>query len=153
MARDVIDRDLGYDDLVATFDEIDGTEPSVFVGIRGGPVTEDGTSLVLVAATNEFGSEDGHVPERSFLRSTVKEQQRKYAGQLAADLGKLVDGKMDMEQVLGRLGEVAKRDVQRKIVALKEPENADRTVAAKGSSNPLVDTGRMRQSIDYLVVT
>lgn len=156
MAKGVTDTDLGYDDLVATMDELASSEPAVFVGIRGGPVTEDGSSLVLVAASNEFGAfdDDGTqiVPERSFLRSTVREQQEKYAGLLAKDLGKLVDGKMDIEQVLARLGTVATRDVKRKIVSLKDPINADSTIDAKGSDNPLIDTGRLRQSIDYLVV-
>ena len=49
------------------------------------------------------------------------------------------------------LGEKVVADVQRKIVALKDPPNAPSTIAKKGSANPLIDTGRLRQSIDFEV--
>ena len=44
----------------------------VLVGIRQGREAEDGQSLALIAAVNEFGH--GHIPERSFLRSTVEQK-------------------------------------------------------------------------------
>ena len=56
-------------------------------------------------------------------------------------------------KLAGQLGTVMKGRIQRTITALKEPENAPSTIAAKGSSNPLIGkTGFMRDSTTYLIV-
>lgn len=124
------------------------SHPEVFVGIRA----EAGAELVTIAAVNEFGSADGHVPERSFLRSTVDENHKKYGDLLQTAVERGIDkGTTALRRELGRVGAVAAGDVQRKIRDLKDPPNAPSTIAAKGSDNPLVDTGRLRQSIDWKV--
>lgn len=142
----VQDQDLGLAQLIRTL--TGGVQPSVQVGVRGDP----GSDLVTYAAANEFGTEDGHVPERSYLRSTIDENQTIYAGQLEAAVGDLIDGKSMLPR-LRRLGMIAKRDVQLKIRELKTPPNAPSTIRKKGSSNPLIDTGRLRNSIDFEVVS
>lgn len=144
--KNVIDRDRGYNAIMRAL----GLMPdsvTAYVGLRGA----DDSELVEHAAANEFGTQDGSIPERSFLRSTVAEHQAKYQKQLDKAVGDAVDGKAPLAKGLGLLGERAKRDVQRKIRDLKEPPNAALTIALKGSSNPLIDTGRMRQSIDYVI--
>ena len=146
----VVDKDLGYRDMFA---ELTAGDVSVFVGVRGGATYPDGTSIVVVATVNEFGSADGRIPERSFLRSTMREQRGKYGRQLQADFGRLVDGKLTKRQVFARLGLVAVADVQRKIVALRQPPNAASTIARKRSSNPLIDESELLQSIDFVVQT
>lgn len=141
----VVDKDTGYGDLLRAFGDLG--EPAVYVGVRG----ESDSDLLIYAGANEFGTEDGHVPERSYLRSTADEKQEEYAEHISKGLGRVIDGTSSIGTELGRVGQRAVRDVQRKIVALKDPPNAPSTIAKKGSSNPLVDEGRLRQSIDYLV--
>jgi len=49
------------------------------------------------------------------------------------------------------LGDATKGRIQEFAIDLRDPPNAQSTVDAKGSSNPLVDTGQMIGSIDYKV--
>ncbi len=57
------------------------------------------------------------------------------------------DQKKSVEKALGQLGAFFKGKVQKKMVDLSTPANAPSTIKAKGSSNPLIDTGFLRQSI------
>jgi hypothetical protein len=142
----VTDRDLGYNSFMGGILELSKL-PAVFVGIRGGG---DG-DLLVIAASNEFGTADGHIPERSYLRSTVDEKRAGYEAALTRIVRDEVDGKSVARVGLERLGAKAVGDVQKKIAALREPPNAPSTIAKKGSSNPLIEDGRLRQSIEYEV--
>lgn len=117
----------------------------VYVGIR----SEQGAELVTYAAANEFGV-PGRIPERSFLRSTADENRRRYTTELMDAAVAVLDGQ-DVGSAFGRVGLGAVGDVQVKIRQLRIPPNAPSTIRRKGSSNPLIDTGRMRQSIEYEV--
>jgi phage gpG-like protein len=158
----VTDRDLGYDNVIDWFGDL-GT-PAVYVGIlqdKGSEMTEEGITVAGYAAVNEFGSEDGRVPERSFIRSTVDEQQADYEQRLKAGTSKVVDavikgglgaGRTAMERHLGQLGAKVSRDIQQKIRDLRTPANAPSTLSRKyPGDNPLIHTGRMRQSISFEV--
>ena len=154
----VVDTDKGYAALVRNLDAlgktgIAGTGPGVYVGIRANAGNEpDGTPLVKIAAANEFGTIDGHIRERSFLRSTVDKRHPVYAAALVRILDaatKAPDGLAALRLGLARLGAVAVGDVQRTMTDLDDPPNADETIRRKyGQDNPLIDTGRLRQSID-----
>ncbi len=148
MGFSVRDRDLGYSALVKTLRELSGIEgPDVLVGVRAASA---GADQVIIAASNEFGTNTS--PERSYLRSTVEENRNRYLDELEQAVIDLISGFSTRGRIrLKRLGLRAVEDVQRKIVDLKVPPNAPSTIAAKGSTNPLIDTGRMRQSIDSVV--
>jgi hypothetical protein len=165
MARTgVIDRDRGWARFLEALPAMGS--PKVAVGIlqdKGGEVDEEGgITLAGIAAVNEFGSEDGHIPERSFLRSTVDDNEAVYLRELMNAAGAAVDAMVQqgatgaeavLEQGLGVLGARVKRDVQNKIRDLRDPPNAEATLAAKyPGDNPLIDTGRMRQSIAFAVL-
>jgi len=62
----------------------------------------------------------------------------------------VLDGRSP-DRSLRRLGSVAVGDVQRTIRDIKQPPNAPSTIRKKGSDNPLIDTGRLRQSIEYAI--
>lgn len=144
----VTDRDFGYRKIMRNLRKLGRANPAVFVGVRSAA----GAELVLIAAVNEFGSADGHVPERSFLRSTIDENREKYLALLTKATGKAIDkGKSAMRTELGKVGALVASEVQKKIRDLKDPPNAPSTIAKKGSSNPLIDRGRLRQSIDFEV--
>lgn len=146
----VRDIDRGWKRIRRQLTKFDGA--AVIVGIQSDePPRAGGTSMALVAAANEFGTDDGHVPERSFLRSTMDENRTRYF-RLARDLhDDVIRGKIRIWPALSRIGQKAQADVQKKIVDLRDPPNAPSTIARKGSSNPLIDTGAMRQSIRYVV--
>ena len=164
MANEVIDRDLGFKGLAAALGAMH--QPGVLVGIlqdKGSFTTEEGITLAGYAAVNEFGSDDGRVPERSFLRSSVDDHAAEYAAELDKIAGDTIDAAIRdpaqgkaigvLERGLGRLGARAARDVQTKIREGGEPfiENAPYTLERKYPANrPLIHTGRMRQSISFV---
>ncbi len=73
----VLDRDGGYRQIRRSIvKQFQNLEVDVEVFIPGDP-TQPGT-VAHYAAINEFGSADGHVPERSFIRSGVTENYQRY---------------------------------------------------------------------------
>lgn len=152
MVRDV---DMGYAALKKRLNDL---ALEVRVGVRqdqgeqrvpskeGEPPTDADPTLAEIAAYNEFGL---GVPERSFLRSTVDAHRGRYIAHLRRGLMRWIDTGEPMEAVLEELGAIAAGDVKDTIRDLTAPPNADATIRKKGSSNPLIDTGRLRQSIDW----
>lgn len=124
------------------------------VGIVGPNATqeENGTSLVEIAAVNEFGSRDGTIPERSFIRSTF-ERQRRAVGKICERLARQIVTKgMDVSQAMSLLGAWGASEVRKTITGGHiSPPNAPATLAAKGSSKPLIDTGQLVAGITYEV--
>lgn len=106
-----------------------------------------GQFAATVAAWNEFGTK--RIPERPFFRRALEAAK--------SDVRTVLRENIDSEtmtidaQASGLVGEVVKGHIQTSITALKSPPNAPRTVAQKGSSNPLIDTGFMRAAATYIV--
>lgn len=145
-----VDRDRGYRALLLGLAKL-AEEPYVTLGIHedeGRQRDGDGPTVAEYATFNEFGM---GVPERSFLRSTVDEHRDEIARRLETAITDQLDGRRTVGQGLERLGLWATGRVKMKIRDLRDPPNAPRTIALKGSDNPLIDTGRMRNSIAYKV--
>lgn len=56
----------------------------VRIGLPDGQTEKDGTPLTTVGFTHEFGAPQRGIPERSFMRSTLREQGGKYSAMLGA---------------------------------------------------------------------
>lgn len=95
------------------------------------------------ATFNEFGTAD--IPERPFFRESLRKNRTKYG----KALGRALQRDLAADRALGLIGAEAAADLQESITTLRTPPNAPSTVAQKGSSNPLIDTGRMRQSVTF----
>ena len=107
----------------------------------------DGTLLLDVAFWNEFGT--GTIPERPFLRAGVRENLDEI-NELAEGLVKEInEGNIDLITAGEAIGQQASAGVKQYIVDLTSPANAPSTIKAKKSSNPLVDTGLLSQSITH----
>lgn len=136
-----------------------GSRSSVKVGVlsnkRGGQKHPDGKiSMVELAAIHEFGSPAAGIPERSFIRSTIKDEKdriTKLTGKIAESI---IDDKRTFHQGLSVLGTKVKDMIKNNVMqgAGISPSNSPATVALKGSSRPLVDTGRLIGAVDYQVV-
>lgn len=130
---------------VAAIEELCSKE--VVVGFQAGQDDyEDGTSLVEVAARNEFGSDT--VPPRPFMKQSFEthEQQLKKVCQEAA---KGVCNGGSVQEALNQIGVAAKGAIQEEIRDGDFAPNSLSTIKAKGSSHPLIDTGHMRESVNY----
>jgi hypothetical protein len=111
----------------------------------------DGTSVIDVGLWNEFGTK--HIPERSFLRSGIRQNLDAYRSMNKRHLRLIQFKKMKAAQALGRLGILASGHIVGRIDDVRTPPNSEQTIAQKGSSNPLVDTGHLKQSITHEVLT
>lgn len=92
------------------------------------------------------------IPERSFLRAPLKANMPKYHKAFEWFVQRATQGKISMNQALNQMGMMMVRDSQEAISKGIAPANADSTIRRKGSSTPLIDTGRLRQSITWRVV-
>lgn len=91
------------------------------------------------------------IPERSFLRSSHDENAEDVLKQSEKAIGQVVSGKMSINQYLDMVGRDYVTMVKEYIVELDSPPNHPYTIEQKGSSNPLVSTGGLVESISYRV--
>lgn len=126
-----------------------GSQKAVYVGfpaefnkkVEG----SDNFNLASLAAVLEFGNE--RIPSRPFLRQTLAENQNKYI-ELFVDL---IGKGLSVEQIYEQIALIAQGDVQLNITKGDWVANAKSTIKRKGSSKPLIDTGKMRQSVRGIV--
>ena len=145
----VTDKDTGWKKFKKEVATLQGSRLVVgVIGKRASSKIDGDTTLADIASWNEFGTST--IPARSFLRSTFDENQYFYPFTKKLVLS-MVNGSRDADTVLRIIGAKVKNEVVKKINTLKEPPNAQATIKAKGSSNPLVDTGRLKQSIEFTV--
>lgn len=129
-----------------------GRNRGVLVGLpKGLGSYDDGAPIAVIAAIHEFGSADGLIPERSFLRAPLRQSADELKAQWRKLLPRVVSGELTMHQTMDQVGAMAAAVSQEAISAGIQPSNADATVAHKGSNKPLIDTGRLRQSITHVV--
>ncbi len=113
---------------------------------------EDGVSILTVAGANEFGSKKAGVPERSFIRAGY-DKNLSYINKRSNEIAEIITrGKrVRIKPLLNILGADIKDLIQQYATNLSTPPNAESTIKAKGSSNPLIDTRRMIKSIDFQI--
>lgn len=122
----------------------------VRVGYQQGDAQEDdGVDLCDVAMWNELGT--SNAPSRPFMRDSVDKNEDKINAFLKAQLKKLAAGETDAEGILKAIGVFQKGLVQKQIVDGDFVPNAPRTIRKKKSDKPLIDTGRMRQSVNFVI--
>lgn len=105
----------------------------------------DNFNLASLAAVLEFGNE--RIPSRPFLRQTLAENQEKYTELFV----KLFESGVSIDQIYEQIALIAQGDVQQNIVNGKWTANAPSTIKRKKSSKPLIDTGKLRQSVRGIV--
>lgn len=105
----------------------------------------DNFNLASLGAVLEFGNE--HIPSRPFLRQTLAENQEKYTALFV----KLFESGVSIDQIYEQIALIAQGDVQQNIVNGKWAANAPSTIKRKKSSKPLIDTGKLRQSVRGIV--
>lgn len=114
--------------------------------------TEPGQAAtnVDIGVWNEFGT--GKAPARSFIREPFDANREAYVAMMTKFVAGVYEGKMEIGQALGLVGQRMESDFRNAIAHGIPPPNAPSTIAAKGSSKPLVDRGELRQAISSAVV-
>lgn len=119
----------------------------VNIGFQSGD-TVDGVEIVDIAAFNELGTED--IPSRPFIRGSVDNNKEKIGQFMVQEASEIQQGK-SAAQVLKAVGVFQKGVVQEEITNGNFVPNLPATIKRKGSDKPLIDTGRMRQSVQYTI--
>jgi len=122
--------------------------PTVKVGFMENSTYPDGTSVPMVAALNEFGVPSKGQPPRPFFRRMVRDKGPTWPAGVATQLK---DTDYNVPLTLQRVGQGIKGQLQASIRDLTDPPLAPSTIARKGFSKPLIDTGVMLNSVDYEV--
>lgn len=121
----------------------------VTIGIQGKEAGQDhqGVTNAMLGAVHEYGSSNGDIPQRSFLRSTLTKHEKKYEKEISKTLKNTAEGK-SLEGELKIVGEIARADVIAMIKSNIPPALASETVAKKGGEGTaLIDTGQLWNSI------
>ena len=126
--------------------------PDVEVGFFATAKYPDGTPVALVAAVNEFGTDDGHIPERPFFRNAIRKGKEPVREVLAENLTHENGYALD-RRTLELVGHQLTAEIKKSIVTLRDPPNAPSTIKAKGSANPLIGkTSTMILAVTHRVV-
>lgn len=141
------------------------------IGIFG----EDDGEILMIANVNEYGcnidvtdkmrgylhtigihlkssTKTINIPERSFMRGGYEDSKSKFISNGNKLLTKVINLELPVQAFYDALGEYIVGRIQKYMTSLKNPPNHPATVNQKGSTNPLIDTGRLRESITYKVV-
>lgn len=124
------------------------TKLEVAVGYQQGETSEDGVDMVDIALFNELGTV--HSPSRPFIRDSLNNNKDKISQFMQSAAKGIVNGK-SAEDVLKKIGTFQKGLIQKEITSGNFVPNSPATIRKKGSSTPLIDTGRMRQSVNFVV--
>lgn len=115
-------------------------EAGFFVGTK----YKNGKDVTEVARKNDQGI---RVPKREFMIPAANKASNK----AIRITGVGIASGFDENLALQRAAEVFQGAIQKEITNIKEPPNSPYTIAKKGSSNPLIDTGKMRQSVKWKI--
>lgn len=142
--------------------------------IRVGVFGSDDAEMVMIARVHEFGTDikvtdkmrgwfaaNGYplkknttkitIPERSFLRSGHDESVNDITNKIEDLLPSVLEGNVNPELFMDMIGREFAGMIQKKLRNLRSPSNSQMTVERKGSSNPLVDSGRLVGAIRHEV--
>nr|DAS46862.1 MAG TPA: virion morphogenesis protein [Caudoviricetes sp.] len=89
------------------------------------------------------------IPERSFLRNGHDANADNIMKKCEKALGAVVSGKMDIDTWLDMYGQMFATAIKKYMRDLSSPPNHPFTQDQKGSSNPLIDTGGLLESITW----
>lgn len=124
------------------------------VGLLEGAKYSDGTPVAYIGAIQEFGykenkdDEEWAIPPRPFLRTAFDKKRKEWVDNLANAL----EATHDMKKSLETVADLAKGDIKESLNEGPWVENAKSTIKRKGSKQPLVASGNMRDSINFEVV-
>lgn len=142
------------------------------IGIFG----EDDSKMLMIARVQEYGVEIKvteamrnylhavglhlrnstdkiTVPERSFLRAGFDVKRKNFQKKGEEIVYKVIALELKPQAGFDILGNYIVGQLQDYLTNISSPPNHPFTVKQKGSSNPLIDEGRLRQAITYEIVS
>ena len=106
-------------------------------------------NIATIGFFNEFGTR--HIPERSFIRTTVKINKDDFLSLARDRIKKLILGSITSDKILQDSGQYWEYKIMKAIKDFSSPANAPSTIRQKGFNNPLIHHSLMLASIKYKV--
>lgn len=101
-----------------------------------------------IAAWNELGTVN--IPSRPFIRNSVDKHQQEITAMCKAQIQRLAEG-ATAQDILTKIGVYQVGLIKKEIIDGDFLPNKDSTIKRKKSDTPLIDTGRLRNSVSYVI--
>lgn len=130
--------------------------PRVRVGLpKNSTPYPDGTSVIMVGFWNEYGTEDGMIPSRPWLRTGAHENRDKWIATARRIVKRCVQTGRDPVNAFALLGAQMESDIKASITDGAWAPNQGWYAEWKerrGYTKPLMVTGHMRASVRYIIL-
>lgn len=129
--------------------------PRIAVGLpKNSMLYPDGTSVIMVGFWNEFGSTDGAVPSRPWLRTGAHNNREAWVAMARKIVARCLEKNVDPTNHFALLGLRMENDIKTSIDSgAWEPNQGayGKWKEARGKTKPLIVTGHMRASVRYVI--
>lgn len=122
-----------------------------FESAQYGP-ENDNLPVATVAAWMEEGDPVKY-PPRPFIRMGFLPRLKttEYVPIFQQAIKSVLDGQSTFKQAYTKLGPILVKGLQNEIISWDTPPNSPQTEEAKGFNDPLINTGKMLESVDFKV--
>jgi hypothetical protein len=93
-----------------------------------------------------------HIPERSFIRKTANEKEDEMSILLETNLNLLLTFKIDINTFFNELGQKLVDITKQTVQDTYSPPNHPFSLSRKNGTHPLIDTGKLLESISYKII-
>ena len=128
-------------------------KPKVYIGVPASKngMHEGGINMATLLALHVLGAPSRGIPQRDPLRPPLIANAQRYSDLLALGLKNALSDGTDPKLVYEKIGIVATNDVKDYFITGNFKALSEKTIKAKGSSKPLIDSEELRGSITYEV--
>jgi hypothetical protein len=142
---------LGGDKLRSTLTSIEtnsSNATTVKAGFLAGATPyPDGTAVAMIAVIHDFGAPNRGIPPRPFFRAAAAAGAKTWPPLMAKLSANGYDARTTLEFIGARMQKDIKDSIRNGGWAPLKPA----TIARKGFTTPLIDTGQMVNSVNYEV--
>lgn len=146
MGAIVEDRDLGYKQIVKEVKKLGRSSTNVGLFGSGGSAS---VNLAERAAVHEYGTRNGNIPSRPFMRSAFDKNRKSLIKKINSLYGKVIKKECSAKKLLKITGEWFTGKVKQEITIGNFKRLKSQTIKRKKSSKPLIDTGNLRSSVTH----
>lgn len=146
----IINDENNIPELIEVLEELGELEIEIGIlgeGKGGQKHKDEDVTVVEIANYHEFGTR--YIPERSFVRASFDKNLDEYARVGENLIRQALEFKIDADGIAEGLGQHIVGQTQEYLTKLSSPPLKPITIVRKGSSNPLIDTGQLRDSIEW----
>ena len=144
----VVDKDLGWKRIMNSIQALNGKEIKAGV-LESAGNESNGQSIAQVAIWNEYGTKK--IPSRPFV-TIATDVSKGWMSKTETEISKIMSNRASVDGSLDAIGNKMKTDIQKVIGDKgKLAPNAPSTIRRKGHDKPLIDTGKLKEAINFEV--